>query len=68
MKKYQVWWHGCELRDITANSKEEALSLIKNWYRVKRAPAGTVVIEIPTGYYKFLVENNKRIGINCSNM
>ena len=68
MKKFQVWLRGNDLCDIIANSKEEALQQIKDFYGYKRVPRGTFVCEIPWNYYDQMVKNNQAIGIDATNM
>lgn len=68
MAKYQVWLRGSDLHDVEAESKEEALRFIRQWYGYKRLPVGTTVNEIPSDYYDPMVRNNQSIGIDITNM
>lgn len=68
MAKYQVWLGGTDLHDVEAESKEEALRFIRQWYGYKRLPAETMVNEIPSDYYDSMVRNNQSIGIDITNM
>jgi len=67
MKNYQVWLRGSDLCDVRANTKNEARQYIRNFYRFKRLPRGTAVIEIPPDYYSAMVDNNRKIGISAWN-
>lgn len=72
MGKYQVWIGGTDIFDCVARNKRDALEQARDWYcgwtGEKRLPSGTGVCEISPDHYQKMVEHNRAIGIDITNM